>query len=66
MSLLASKLELHLSELRRALDEARAARDGREFRVAVLKFLEASYQGNVELDRVYKLLKDEIDRAGSP
>ena len=56
---LPSKIELHLAELRHGLDRARA-QDPRQFAEGVRAYLEANYRGNVEFDRLWKLLVREV------
>jgi len=56
MSNLPSKIELHLQEMRKAVQDAQ---DPKTFASAVRAFMQADYLGALELDRLWKLLRTE-------
>ncbi len=56
---LPSKIELHIEQRRKSLEDAR---DPKRFNEAVRAFLQASYAGACELDRLWKLLVGETYR----
>jgi len=59
MSELPSNINLHIPELRQAVQ---AVQDPKRFAEAVKQFMNASYLGNVEFDRLWKLLRWKANR----